>query len=197
MLKPERLDGANQYWCSNCQCKRDADRGCAFHKMPYLLTLQMMRFTFDPMTLNRIKLDNCFTFPLDLLDLTPYVSVSKKSHENPVIGADTKRSMNCEKCKDGCEDDYFMSSHQDEMHSEINCCTNSGQNRAKSEDGLTYGDRESRIGFPVDKNYHKTSDFHVNEVMDHCSESGKSETMDSGVNSNTDDRFVILFKYIF
>ncbi|KAF5400741.1 hypothetical protein PHET_05778 [Paragonimus heterotremus] len=83
LIKPERLDGSNQYYCSRCKTKRDAERVCVFHRMPYLLTLQLMRFTFDLTTLNRIKINDRFTFPLDRWDLSEFITVLPTGDSQP------------------------------------------------------------------------------------------------------------------
>ena len=46
-VRPELLSGDNQYHCDQCDAKVDALKGLAFLEMPYLLTLQLKRFTFD------------------------------------------------------------------------------------------------------------------------------------------------------
>ena len=46
-LKDEVLDGDNQYFCCNCQCKRDATRKIVLQKLPKTLNLQLLRFVFD------------------------------------------------------------------------------------------------------------------------------------------------------
>ncbi|KAF8566880.1 hypothetical protein P879_05875 [Paragonimus westermani] len=83
LIKPERLDGSNQYYCSRCKTKRDAERVCVFHRMPYLLTLQLMRFTFDLTTLNRIKINDRFTFPLDRWDLSEFITTLPTGDSQP------------------------------------------------------------------------------------------------------------------
>ena len=45
LLKPEQLNGAEQYVCDKCECKRDAERGVALTRLPPLLTLHLKRFT--------------------------------------------------------------------------------------------------------------------------------------------------------
>ncbi|TPP56675.1 Ubiquitin carboxyl-terminal hydrolase 64E [Fasciola gigantica] len=73
MLKPERLDGSNQYYCSHCGKKQDAMLDCVYERMPYLLSLQLMRFTFDPRTGDRIKLNDRVSFPLEDWDISEFV----------------------------------------------------------------------------------------------------------------------------
>jgi hypothetical protein len=37
----ETLEGDNQYWCSQCECKRDAKREMSFEKLPPVLNVQL------------------------------------------------------------------------------------------------------------------------------------------------------------
>lgn len=71
-LKPETLEGDNQYFCDNCQKKVDAVKGCKFSKLPYLLCLQLKRFDYDFTTFTRIKLNDEMRFPLTI-DMNPYM----------------------------------------------------------------------------------------------------------------------------
>ncbi|KAL3313069.1 Ubiquitin carboxyl-terminal hydrolase 47 [Cichlidogyrus casuarinus] len=73
-LKTERLSGDNQYSCEKCNLKRDADRGSCFRKLPYLLTFQLLRFTYDIDTGNRVKLNERYTFPLTTCNFDRYVN---------------------------------------------------------------------------------------------------------------------------
>lgn len=57
-LKPEVLDGDNQYYCQACAKKVDAVKGLKFDRLPYLLSLQLKRFDFDYTTFQRIKLND-------------------------------------------------------------------------------------------------------------------------------------------
>lgn len=57
-LKPEVLDGDNQYCCQSCHKKVDAVKGLKFERLPYLLSLQLKRFDFDYNTFQRIKLND-------------------------------------------------------------------------------------------------------------------------------------------
>ncbi|CAH8615211.1 unnamed protein product [Heterobilharzia americana] len=163
LIKPERLEGSNQYWCSYCECKRDAERGCAFHKMPYLLTLQLMRFTFDPITLNRIKLNDKFTFPLDRLDLSEFVTPSE-SNESSGCNGDTEENG--------------KTSENDDT-------------RAHSEDGLMCSHSSIKTDTQENPQNNCISTATNDNIasLDNCSESMETEATDSGVNSNTDSPF--------
>ncbi|GLD93587.1 hypothetical protein PINS_up002179 [Pythium insidiosum] len=71
-LKPEVLNGENQWLCDQCKTKRDAIKGLKFSKLPYLLSLQLKRFDYDFMTDSRIKLHDRVTFP-KYLDMNAYL----------------------------------------------------------------------------------------------------------------------------
>ncbi|KAL1416800.1 hypothetical protein MTO96_027510 [Rhipicephalus appendiculatus] len=89
-VTPETLDGCNQYSCERCARKCDAHKGLKFVRFPYLLTLQLKRFDFDPATMHRIKLNDKVTFP-DVLDLNQFVR-SESETESPSDDADTTDS---------------------------------------------------------------------------------------------------------
>ncbi|XP_070383001.1 ubiquitin carboxyl-terminal hydrolase 47-like isoform X2 [Dermacentor albipictus] len=89
-VTPETLDGCNQYSCERCSRKCDAHKGLKFVRFPYLLTLQLKRFDFDPTTMHRIKLNDKVTFP-EILDLNQFVR-SESEAESPSDDADTTDS---------------------------------------------------------------------------------------------------------
>jgi ubiquitin C-terminal hydrolase len=68
----EVLDGDNQYDCSKCKQKADATKGVALNTVPYILSLQLKRFTYDWELDRRVKLDDRVEFPL-LLDIAPFL----------------------------------------------------------------------------------------------------------------------------
>jgi ubiquitin carboxyl-terminal hydrolase 48 len=47
LLKDELLNESNQYFCSVCKMKKDANRRTQLLKLPPVLNLQLMRFVFD------------------------------------------------------------------------------------------------------------------------------------------------------
>ncbi|CAD5217046.1 unnamed protein product [Bursaphelenchus xylophilus] len=71
-IKPELLDGNNQYKCEKCDSLQDAQKGLGITRFPYLLVVQLKRFSFDYNTMHRIKLNDRLTFP-DFLDLNEYL----------------------------------------------------------------------------------------------------------------------------
>ncbi|VDN05474.1 unnamed protein product [Thelazia callipaeda] len=77
-VKPEVLEGSNQYYCEGCRKKQNALKGLRVTKFPYLLSIQLKRFDFDCNTLHRIKLNDKMTFP-SLLNLNEFVYDATKS----------------------------------------------------------------------------------------------------------------------
>ena len=71
-IKPETLDGPNQYFCEVCQSKQDAEKGLKLTKRPSLLAIVLNRFTLDYTTFSRVKVQDRVTFPL-LLNLNNYL----------------------------------------------------------------------------------------------------------------------------
>ncbi|CAG9530513.1 unnamed protein product [Cercopithifilaria johnstoni] len=77
-IRPEVLEGSNQYYCEGCRRKQNALKGLRIIKFPYLLSIQLKRFDFDCNTLHRIKLNDKMTFPA-LLNLNEFVYDATKS----------------------------------------------------------------------------------------------------------------------
>uniref|UniRef100_F1KQL2 Ubiquitin carboxyl-terminal hydrolase 47 n=1 Tax=Ascaris suum TaxID=6253 RepID=F1KQL2_ASCSU len=71
-VKPEILEGVNQYCCENCGPNQNALKGLRFIHLPYVLTILLKRFKFDRNTFHRIKLNDKMTFPL-VLNLNEFV----------------------------------------------------------------------------------------------------------------------------
>lgn len=90
-VTPETLDGSNQYHCERCGRKCDAHKGLKFVRFPYLLTLQLKRFDFDPATMHRIKLNDKVTFP-EMLDLNQFVGPGSDAGSPGGDDADTTDS---------------------------------------------------------------------------------------------------------
>eukprot|EP00049_Salpingoeca_infusionum_P016254 m.329911 g.329911 ORF g.329911 m.329911 type:complete len:1382 (+) comp16043_c0_seq1:225-4370(+) len=76
MLAKEQLEGSNQYHCSKCDAKHDAERGLLLTELPDTLTLQLMRFVYDLTTFTKKKVTKAISFPLRL-DMTPYLNDSR------------------------------------------------------------------------------------------------------------------------
>lgn len=81
-VQPEHLEKDNQYFCTQCNCKRDATKGLEFSRFPYLLTLQLKRFDFDWETERRIKLTDKVTFP-SALNLNNFINSDKDDSTGP------------------------------------------------------------------------------------------------------------------
>jgi len=71
-IKPELLTGSNKYKCENCGGYQEAEKGFRFTAFPYLLAIQLKRFTLDYSTGFRVKLNDRMTFP-DYLDLNDFI----------------------------------------------------------------------------------------------------------------------------
>ena len=62
---PEQLEGANQFYCNNCQSKQNVERYVKLQKLPPYLNLQLLRFVFDRQK-GRKKLNTSIKFPENL-----------------------------------------------------------------------------------------------------------------------------------
>jgi ubiquitin carboxyl-terminal hydrolase 47 len=76
-IKPEILEGDNQYFCEKCDSKQDAKRGINLLKGPEILSIVLNRFTLDYSTFQRVKVTDRVTFP-HLINLNNYL----KGYEN-------------------------------------------------------------------------------------------------------------------
>ncbi|MFH4980444.1 hypothetical protein AB6A40_007153 [Gnathostoma spinigerum] len=92
-IKPEVLDGNNQYFCDRCKRKQNALKGLRITHFPYLLTIQLKRFDFDYTTLHRIKLNDKMTFP-HLLNLNEFVYDESKEPKKTWAAAVTAPKSN-------------------------------------------------------------------------------------------------------
>lgn len=74
---PELLEGANQYYCNNCQSKQNVERYVKLQSLPPYLNLQLLRFVFDRQK-GRKKLNTQIKFP-ENLTLDKYFDVPRKA----------------------------------------------------------------------------------------------------------------------
>uniref|UniRef100_A0AC35G3A4 USP domain-containing protein n=2 Tax=Panagrolaimus sp. PS1159 TaxID=55785 RepID=A0AC35G3A4_9BILA len=82
-IKPELLSGSNKYKCDNCNSYQEAEKGLRFTGLPYLLVIQLKRFTVDYSSGFRVKLNDTMTFP-DYLDLNSYIHDPKATPPPPL-----------------------------------------------------------------------------------------------------------------
>jgi ubiquitin C-terminal hydrolase len=65
-VSAETLEGDNQYFCSECDCKSDATRKISFEKLPPVLNIQLSRYVYDRRTNMKKKLEDNVLLPLEL-----------------------------------------------------------------------------------------------------------------------------------
>jgi len=65
-VRPEDLDGDNQYLCSKCDVKRNAHRYADIRSLPPVLMLQLSRFVYDPKKMQKQKVSQKVSIPLRL-----------------------------------------------------------------------------------------------------------------------------------
>ena len=66
-LCAEMLDGDNQYFCSTCNCKRDARRSMKLTELPPVLNVQLSRYVFDREKFVKKKLTDKVLLPTTLV----------------------------------------------------------------------------------------------------------------------------------
>lgn len=88
-LHIEKLEGDNQYECSQCNQKVDAEKGFKLIKLPKILCFNFNRFTLDYQIFQRVKINDKVTFPF-LLNMNMFLKsytdedVKKLIDDNPL-----------------------------------------------------------------------------------------------------------------
>ena len=79
-LRPEILDGENQYYAEKFDRKVDAIKGLKFGRLPQIMAIQLKRFVFDFTGDNIVhkKLNDQVKFPM-VLDMNKYVATRRRS----------------------------------------------------------------------------------------------------------------------
>eukprot|EP01130_Rhizamoeba_saxonica_P000691 TRINITY_DN1062_c0_g1_i1.p1 TRINITY_DN1062_c0_g1~~TRINITY_DN1062_c0_g1_i1.p1 ORF type:complete len:1244 (+),score=371.90 TRINITY_DN1062_c0_g1_i1:66-3797(+) len=136
-VEVEKLEGDNQYSCSECEIKVDAHKGLSFTSFPYLLTLQLKRFDFDYMTMRRVKLNDRVTFP-EILDMNQFLEGGEKVK----VAGETSEEVSSE--ISSSEDEVETSKEDDESSSEEESeeednTERARENKAKIESALLNG----------------------------------------------------------
>ncbi|KAK6165349.1 hypothetical protein SNE40_022291 [Patella caerulea] len=67
----ELMDGKNQYKCETCNKLVNAKKGAKLRKLPPILSLSLLRFSYDFHKMERYKESGKFSFPLTI-DMAPY-----------------------------------------------------------------------------------------------------------------------------
>lgn len=87
----DTLEGDNMYTCSQCGKKVRAEKRACIKKLPEILCLNTLRYTFNMATMTKEKVNTHFSFPMQI-DLAPYLE------ENLIRNDDkqhqTKKSAN-------------------------------------------------------------------------------------------------------
>ena len=96
-IKPEKLEGDNQYFCEKCNKKVDAEKFSQFNSFPKILFLQLGRFYYDFETDRRQKINDRVPFPL-ILNCNKYMKEYKDIIYNE------NESENDEYCLDDSEE---------------------------------------------------------------------------------------------
>ncbi|OCT86909.1 ubiquitin carboxyl-terminal hydrolase 8 isoform X2 [Xenopus laevis] len=82
--KEEKLTDSNRFHCSNCKTQRVATKKIEIWKLPPILLVHLKRFSFEGRW--RQKLQSYVDFPLECLDLSPYVIGPKSSKKYNLFG---------------------------------------------------------------------------------------------------------------
>lgn len=71
-VEGEALDGENKYHCGECDGKVSAMKRTCIKELPKSLIVHLKRFDYDRDSMQRVKLNDRFEFPL-MLDMRPYL----------------------------------------------------------------------------------------------------------------------------
>lgn len=102
-LKPEVLEGQNQYQCGCCEKKVDALKGMKIDKLPDHLMIVLNRFTLDMTTFTRVKINERVTFPkiLNMNDyMQGYEGIQNKRYDQEVALQNQYKKKEIEKRKE-------------------------------------------------------------------------------------------------
>lgn len=83
-VQEEKLSSEDAWYCNRCKEHKEAFKKLEFHHCPPVLVLQLKRFQYTRWS--RERLNNPVSFPLENLDLSPYLTASARetSTVNPV-----------------------------------------------------------------------------------------------------------------
>ncbi|XP_038044893.1 ubiquitin carboxyl-terminal hydrolase 40-like [Patiria miniata] len=76
----ERMEGRNQYHCSSCNKLVDAVKSAKLRLLPPILTVSLLRFSFDYQRCERYKEIGKYTF-LKEIDMSPYTEKTEPSED--------------------------------------------------------------------------------------------------------------------
>lgn len=79
MLAQETMEGTEQYYCGNCSAKQDATRHLELRKLPEVLSLALVRYTYDRKTWTRVKLQDTIAIP-NVLNISQLTSEARAGY---------------------------------------------------------------------------------------------------------------------
>ena len=77
-VEGELMDNENCIYCDQCNKKFPAIKSQSFKKLPRILIFVLKRFEFDANTMEKIKINDQYEFPLDL-DMTDYLYENRQN----------------------------------------------------------------------------------------------------------------------
>jgi ubiquitin carboxyl-terminal hydrolase 9/24 len=94
-VKGELLSDDNKYFCEKCQKKVDAIKRTCVKTLPSVLLLQLKRFDYDWENDRPVKVNDLFTFPMEL-DMEPYTveALAKRDLEEKLAAGNVGQSDN-------------------------------------------------------------------------------------------------------
>ena len=120
----DTLEGDNMYTCSQCGKKVRAEKRACIKKLPEILCLNTLRYTFNMVTMTKEKVNTHFSFPMRI-DLSPYLE------ENLIRNDDTNKQQQTPKKTgpDSTENQPASSNQQQTTDHQ----TNNSRKRSKDE----------------------------------------------------------------
>ncbi|GFO30595.1 ubiquitin carboxyl-terminal hydrolase 40 [Plakobranchus ocellatus] len=77
----ENMTGNNQYRCEACKTYTDATKGAKLRNLPPILSISLLRFSYDFVKMSRYKENGRFTFPMEI-DMSPFSEKQESGAED-------------------------------------------------------------------------------------------------------------------
>ncbi|CAF1418467.1 unnamed protein product, partial [Adineta steineri] len=150
----DTLEGDNMYTCSKCSKKVRAEKRVCFRKLPKILCLNTMRYTFNMVTMQREKVNTLFQFPMQL-DMSGYMETNLIDR-NKLIGDDN--SNNDEEKDNESSSKYPPTSPSSPNESHLFELIGVTVHTGTAEGGHYYSFIRERVKRPIDSNLSTNSD---------------------------------------